>query len=666
MNKDNNKFYITTAIDYASGAPHIGHAYEKIGADVLARWNRNIGKNVFFLTGTDEHGQKVVEKAKEANIENQKFVDKISKEFKDLCSKLNISNDYFIRTTQDEHKKIVQEVLQKSYDNGDIYKGEYEGLYCVGCERYYKEDDLVNGKLCPDHKKEVIKLKQENYFFRLSKYQDKLLAYYKKNSDFISPKSKAQEIINRVEEGLEDISISRSKDKLDWGVEFPFDKEHVTYVWFDALFNYYTGTRIAGKDNMFPANVHLIGHDISWFHTVYWPAFLLSVGLELPNKVFSHGMILDKDGHKMSKSLGNVIEPIKFIEENGLDEFRYFMLALGAFGDDLNFSYELFAERINNDLNNDFGNLISRVHAMTYKYFDGVIPTISKLEKVDEEFIAKLNIFEKFNNEMQELKYNHALETLWTAIRECNAYTNAVSPWKEQDEKRLGTVMNVLISSIYLFAKYTTCFIPTKSDLIFKQYNLVNDNKFKFVNIKAGVKFNEKENLFSKVVIEKKVEVKDKPKEGFEKLNLIVGKIIEVELHPDSEKLFVLQVDLGNEKKQIVSGLQGIYTKEELDNRNVVVIANLKPAKLGGYESNGMILACEDSEIGHDDCGLLTTNLEVGTQISCGDIVANNESQIKSKVFQKTEMFGNNGKVFYENTELKGVGVDKNFKGKIC
>lgn len=659
-----DKFYITTPIYYASGKPHLGHAYTSIAADVAARFNRSLDKQVFFQTGTDEHGQKIVEKATAIKKEPQQFVDLIVPQFKDLMKKLNISYDYFIRTTDDEHKKIVQKMLQKSFDNGDIYKGTYKGLYCIDCERYYKEDELIDSKICPDHKREVEVVEEENYFFKLSKYEDKLLKYYSKNKEFLSPKSKAAETINRVKEGLQDISISRSKKKLEWGIELPFDSEHVTYVWFDALFNYVSGVEINDKKDFWSCDVHLIGKDIMWFHQVYWPAFLMSVGLDLPKKVFSHGFILN-DNHKMSKSLGNVIDPIKFSKKYGVDEFRFGILSLGSFGEDINFTEELFIGKVNNDLNNDLGNLVSRVHSMIGKYFDGVVPKAEDILKSDYDFIEKLNIFDKFENEMNELKLNQAIETLWTAIRETNAYVNQVAPWKENDDKRLSTIMNILVSSVYLFAKYVECIMPKKAEMIFKQYNFKNDKIFKFEFIDS-VKLNEKVNIFEKIQIEKKEVEKPKTREGFEKLNLMAGQIVKVEKHPDSEKLFILQVNLGKEKRQIVSGLQGIYEEKNLQDKKVVVITNLKPAKLGGYDSNGMVLACENPNIGHGDCGLLTTNLKIGANLSCGDNVANNDSKIKSKVFQKIEMNGKKGKVYFEGKELVGVGIDRDFEGFIC
>ncbi len=460
--KEKNYFYITTPIYYVSGNPHLGHAYTSVAADVLARYNRNLGKEVFFLTGTDEHGQKIVKNAEILNLSPKEFVDNLVPKFEELNKKFKISNDFFIRTTNPKHEKFVKEMLKKSFENGDIYKGKYKGLYCVDCEQYYKEDELIDGKLCPIHKKEVSYLEEEAYFFSLSKYQKKLLELYKKNPEFISPKSKANEIINRVKEGLLDVCITRHKSTLKWGIDFPLDKNHVVYVWFDALFNYVSALEINDNFKKFwPADIHIIGKDIMWFHTVYWPAFLMSVGFELPKKVYSHGWWTN-NGEKMGKSMNNVIDPFKMIDKYGLDEFRFFLLSNGSFGDDLDFTEERITNKINNELNNDLGNLVSRIHAMTQKYFDSTIPKHFELNEIDKKLIEKLNFFDEFNFEMKKLQFNQAINILFKAIRETNAYINETTPYKESDVKRLSIIINSLISAVKLFAEYIDRFIPEK------------------------------------------------------------------------------------------------------------------------------------------------------------------------------------------------------------
>lgn len=669
MTDDKNTFYVTTPIYYVSGKPHLGHAYTTIAADTIARWNRNLGKEVFFLTGTDEHGQKVAKKAKEANKSPKQFVDELIPEFESQIKKLNISNDYFIRTTFQEHKKFVQDMLQKAYDNGDIYKDTYEGLYCIDCEQYYKEDDLEENNTCPIHKKPVEKMKEENYFFRLSKYENQLLKFYEENPEFLSPKSKAQETINRVKEGLQDISISRHKNTLDWGVEFPFDKDHVTYVWFDALFNYVSALEINNKQKFWPADFHIVGKDIMWFHKVYWPAFLISTGYKLPKRVFAHGW-WTVDGNKMGKALGNVIEPLEIAKEYGVDELRYFMLSVGTFGDDLDFSMEKFAEKINNELNNDLGNLISRVHAMTNKYFKGKVPKSNELTEDEIELTETLNIFKKFNNHMQNLEFNHALETLFHTIRETNAYINKVSPWKEQDIKRLETIINILIFTVKTISQYIDCFMPETTQRIRKQFNFEKETFEKFENVKAGHQLGEKDNLFQKIKIEKKEEKpEEKKKEGFEILNLKVGKIINAKKHPEAEKLIIEQIDLGEEKpRQIVSGIANTYTPEELIGRIVIVVANLKPSKLRGEISEGMILVSENEET--KEIGLLSTNAEIGTNLSCNKKIANNEQRIKPDHFFKIEMTSDGKKIYFNKQEItannKDITVDKNITGIVC
>jgi len=448
------KFYVTTAIDYPNAEPHIGHAYQKIVADVLARWHKLIGDDVWFLTGTDEHGKKIQETAEKNKKNPKQFVDELSLKFKEAWKSLNIEPDRFIRTTDKDHEKIVQEVIKKCYDNGDIYKGEYEGYYCTGCEAYITEKDLVDGE-CPYHpKKKIQLLKEESYFFRLSKYQKFLLDYYKKNPEFILPKERKNEIINRVKEGLKDLSISRTS--FDWGIPFPLDKNHIVYVWFDALFNYFSG---AGKNQKYwPANVHLLGKDNSWFHCVYWPAFLKSAGYELPKTIFVHGF-LTCEGQKISKSLGNVISPKYLAEKYGADAVRYFMCRQFPFaeGGDGDFSEKALIDRYNNELADKLGNLVSRVAALAEKY--GIEKTENKLLKK-----FKLKVIEKH---FENYELDKALNEIFGFIDVCNEYVQNQKPWETHNKK----VLYELVESIREIARLLSPFIPSASEKIAKQFS---------------------------------------------------------------------------------------------------------------------------------------------------------------------------------------------------
>lgn len=488
-------YYITTPIYYVSGKPHLGHAYTTIASDILARWNRNAGRKVFFLTGTDEHGQKVEKKAREQGMEPKEFVDSLIHEFTGMNEHFNISHDYFIRTTYEEHKNFVQEMLQKAYDKGDIYKDTYKGLYCVDCEKYYTEQDLEENN-CPIHRKPVEQMDEENYFFKLSKYQDELLKFYEEKPGFLSPSTMRQETINRVQEGLQDISISRNKKTLSWGVELPFDKDHVTYVWFDALFNYLSALRINNAEEFWPAQVHVVGKDIMWFHKVYWPAFLLSVGKELPEKVYAHGW-WTVEGEKMGKALGNVIDPIEFSSKYGVDEFRYFILTAGTFGEDQDFSFDRFKEKVNSELNDDLGNLASRIYGMTNKYFDGRIPEGKEFYEKELELVKASNIYKDFDKAMDELDFTKAVDLLWGFIRKVNSYINEVEPWREKDKERLATTMNILISSLKLISGYIEPLMPDKAKKLRVMYNF-NQPHFELKLVDSGG-LGEKDRLFEKI-----------------------------------------------------------------------------------------------------------------------------------------------------------------------
>jgi methionyl-tRNA synthetase len=445
------KFYVTTPIYYPNDVPHIGHAYTTIAADVLSRWYKQKGYEVFFLTGTDDHGKKIAQVAEEAGKTPKEFTDDLVPKFKNDWKKLNVKYDRFIRTTDKDHEKVVQEVLKKVFDKGDIYKGEYEGYYCTGCEAYYTEKDLVNG-CCPIHKKKVDLLKEESYFFKLSKYQKKLLDLYEKNPEFISPKTKKQEIINRVKEGLKDLSISRTN--FDWGIPLPFDKKHVCYVWFDALFNYYSG--IQGKEKFWPADVHLIGKDILWFHSVYWPAFLLSAGISLPKKIFAHGWwTFDKE--KISKSRGKVINVDELISIAGVDAARYFLLRATPFGDDGDFSQEVVIKRYNDELANKLGNLVSRVAGLAEK--NGV-------EFGDRKLIKKLKEKE-IEKKIENYEFDKALNLIFEFIDVCNEYVQNNKLWEIKDKKKLGEV----VEGIRKIAELLLPFIPESAEKIQKQFS---------------------------------------------------------------------------------------------------------------------------------------------------------------------------------------------------
>jgi methionyl-tRNA synthetase len=475
------KFYVTTAIDYPNAEPHIGHAYQKIVADIFARWHKLIGDDVWFLTGTDEHGKKIQESAEKAGKSPKEFVDELSEKFKEAWKSLDIEPNRFIRTTDKDHEKLVQEVIKKCYEKGDIYKGEYEGFYCVGCEAYYTEKDLVDGK-CPLHNRPLEKMKEESYFFKLSKYQKFLLDLYKKNPEFILPKERRNEIISRVSEGLKDLSISRTS--FSWGIPFPLDKKHITYVWFDALFNYITGS---GKNHEYwPANLQILGKDNAWFHCVYWPAFLKSAGYELPKTVFVHGF-LTFNGQKISKSLGNSISPKVLVEKYGKDAVRYFVSRHFGFaeGNDGDFSEKVLVDRYNNELADKLGNLVSRVSALIEKY---------DLEKCDNTLVRKLKVKE-IEKYFENYEVDKALNSIFNFIDDCNEYVQKKKPWETHDKKVLYQVAD----SIKVIGILLWPFIPSASEKIAKQFGF----EIKYENIKKPLennKIKKGEILFQKII----------------------------------------------------------------------------------------------------------------------------------------------------------------------
>ncbi|MBQ0137715.1 MAG: methionine--tRNA ligase [Kurthia sp.] len=637
MNNEKKTFYITTPIYYPSGRFHIGTAYTTVAADAISRYKRLRGFDVRFQTGMDEHGQKIQEKAQEANKEPKVFVDEIAESAKELWKMMDISYDDFIQTTETRHTEAVEKIFQKFLDNGDIYKGEYEGWYCTPCESFFTEMQLEDGN-CPDCGRAVHKVKEESYFFNMKKYADRLLAYYDENPGFIEPESRKNEMINNfIKPGLEDLSVSRTS--FDWGIRVPGDPRHVIYVWVDALTNYITTLGYPTNEdgefkNYWPADVHVVGKDIVRFHTIYWPIFLMALDLPLPKKIFAHGFIMMKDG-KMSKSKGNVVYPEMLIERFGLDATRYFLLRELPFGQDGVFSPESFVERTNFDLANDLGNLLNRTVSMMNKYFDGVIPTEGL---VATEFDAALQAqadetIARYEENMDKMQFSIVLSDVWALVSRTNKYIDETSPWvlakDEALKPQLGTVMYNLAENLRRVAVLLQPFMTKSPIEIVRQLGLAADTlTWKSLTaskaIPTGTKVIEKgipifprlDNDVEVAYIREQMQgsVKTAPAEPevssdydeelpeitideFLKVDLRVATVLTAEKMPKADKLLKLQVDLGYEKRQVVSGIAKFYTPEELVGRKVVVVANLKPVKLRGELSQGMILAGSKDDV---------------------------------------------------------------------
>ena len=614
---ENKKFYMTTAIAYTSGKPHIGNTYEFVLADAIARYKRSQGYDVWFQTGTDEHGQKIELKAKDAGMEPQAFVDGVAAQVKEIADMMNTSYDYFIRTTDDYHEKQVQKMFKKMYEKGDIYKGYYEGMYCTPCESFFTESQLVDGK-CPDCGREVQPAKEEAYFFKMSKYADRLIEHINTHPEFIQPVSRKNEMMNNfLIPGLQDLCVSRTS--FTWGIPVEFDPKHVTYVWLDALTNYITGIGYDCDGNHtdqfnynWPADLHLIGKDIIRFHTIYWPIFLMSLDLPLPKQIFGHPWLLQGDG-KMSKSKGNVIYADELVDMFGVDAVRYFLLHEMPFDNDGVITWELMVERINSDLANTLGNLVNRTISMTNKYFGGTVTDKGVVGDVDADLKAVVDgTPAAVDKKMDDLRVADAITEIFNLFKRCNKYIDETMPWalaKDEAQKdRLETVLFNLIDSIEKGAKLLASFLPETAERILKQTNggnVTDKPEILFARLDVEEVLKKVEELHPPVVEEEPVVEEDvidiEPKEeitfdDWMKLQFQVGEIIACEEVKKSKKLLCSQVKIGSQVKQIVSGIKQHYSAEEMVGKKVMVLVNLKPAKLAGILSEGMLLCAEDAD----------------------------------------------------------------------
>ncbi len=619
-----SKFYITTPIYYVNDVPHIGHAYTTIAADVVARYKRLEDFEVFFLTGTDEHGQKVQQAATDLGVSPQEHVDKLHQRFKELWVRLNISNSDFIRTTEERHKKLVRDILQALHSKNEIYRDSYEGWYCTPCERFWTEKDLTEGN-CPECRRKVEKIQEHNYFFRMGKYQQWLVDRIKNDSHFILPTPRKNEVLGFLDKPLEDLCISRPKSRLSWGIPLPFDEEYVTYVWFDALINYISvhGSLDDIKASGFwPVDHNMVGKDILTTHAVYWSTMLKAIGLEPPKNIFAHGW-WTVDGQKMSKSLQNVVEPNHLIDQFGVDAIRYFLLREVPFGLDGDFSHKALIGRLNSDLANNLGNLLNRTVNMMKKYYDEVIPAPSTTGPEDEPLTAKAGeVIAEVRKLYDELAYNKILQKIWELVDTTNQYIDKTGPWNlakiDEGKERLKTVMYNSAESLRVLGILLNPFMPRSTESLMKQLGVeasVEEQGMKSINewgrLKPGSQTQKAKQLFPRIedkqaekILAELAASKEEKQDNlitideFMKVELRTGKILEAEKVKKSKKLIQLKIDIGTETRQVLAGIAESYEPEDLIGRTVIIVANLKPAKLMGIESQGMVLAASnDGEI---------------------------------------------------------------------
>ena len=649
--REKKPFYITTPIYYPSAKLHIGHAYCTTIADSIARYHRLAGDDVFFLTGSDEHGQKIQQKAEEAGIKPIEYTNKIVAGFQNLWKRLNISNDDFIRTTQKRHERVVQEIFNRIYKKGDIYKGEYKGLYCTPCESYWTEHQLDENGCCPDCHRPVQEVSEEAYFFQMSKYQDRILKYIEDHPDFIQPTSRRNEMINFIKQGLDDLCISRTS--FDWGIQVPIDPKHVIYVWFDALTNYLTPIGFLDDPEKFkkywPADLHLVGKEIVRFHTIIWPCILMALDLPLPKKVYGHGWLI-VDGDKMSKSKGNVVDPNGLIDEFGADAIRYFLLREINLGQDGNFSRDALIQRINSDLANDLGNLLHRTLNMTLKFQDGVLAAPSGESDVDKSLKDDaLATVKSFADGMEDMKLSDTIKTVWAFISRANKYIDETQPWalakNPAKKQELANVMYNLAEALRIISVLISPFMPTTAERLWNQLGLAAAGKaWKDVQLEdietwggipAGLHVGTPEQLFPRIEVEKdekpaqnakqqkqakqekKAKKEEKLPEGiitiddFAKVKLCVAEVLACEPVENADKLLKLTLQAGDAQRTVLSGIAQYYQPDELVGKHLVLVANLKPRKMRGQLSEGMILAASDGK----DLKVVEVNMPAGTEV---------------------------------------------------